>query len=74
MRIGYRTGDMWAPQLAIREALYAAARHFVDAITTGALSISDAHAGLRVVRVLEAATESMASQGRPVSVAAGAPA
>ena len=71
MRVGYRTGDMWAPQLAMREALQVAARHFIDVITTGIPSISDAHAGLRVVRILEAATESMASQGRPVSLGAG---
>ena len=72
MRIGYRTGDMWAPQLPIREALGAAARHFVDMISTNAPSASDGHAGLRIVRVLEAATQSMASQGRPVAIAAGA--
>ena len=30
MRIGYRTGDMWSPQLALREALHVAARHFVE--------------------------------------------
>ena len=74
MRIGYRTGDMWAPQLEMREALHAVARHFLDVITTKTSSISDGLAGLRVVRVLEAATQSMAGQGRPVSIGAGAPA
>jgi predicted dehydrogenase len=68
MRIGYRTGDMWAPQLAIGEALHAVARQFVDLIVTKSPSPSDGPAGLRVVRLLEAATESMANQGRPVSV------
>lgn len=72
LRIGYRTGDMWAPQLPIREALSVAARHFLDMISTNAPSLSDGHAGLRIVRVLEAATHSMASQGRPVAIAAGA--
>ena len=72
MRIGYRTGDMWAPQLPIREALGAAARQFVDMISTSAPSNSDGHAGLRIVRLLEAATRSMVSQGRPVPIAAGA--
>lgn len=72
MRIGYRTGDMWAPQLAIREALHAAARHFVDVILTGAQPLSDGHAGLRVVRVLEAATRSMANGGRPESIKSAA--
>jgi predicted dehydrogenase len=73
MRIGYRTGDMWSPQLALREGLYVAARHFVDVITTTAAPMSDGHAGLRIVRLLEAATQSMANQGRPVAIGAGTP-
>ena len=35
MLVGYRTGDMWAPQLAIREALSVEAAHFVECITSG---------------------------------------
>ena len=72
MRIGYRTGDMWSPQLALREALQVAARHFVDLITSKTAPVSDGHAGLRIVRLLEAATHSMAQQGRPVTIGAGA--
>jgi predicted dehydrogenase len=72
MRIGYRTGDMWSPQLALQEALYVAARHFVDLIVAKAAPLSDGHAGLRIVRLLEAATQSMARQGRPVTIGADA--
>jgi predicted dehydrogenase len=68
MRIGYRTGDMWSPQLALREALQVAARHF----TSKAAPLSDGHAGLRIVKLLEAATQSMARQGRPVTIGANA--
>jgi predicted dehydrogenase len=68
MRIGYRTGDMWSPQLPLHEALQVAARHFVDVIAARTEPISDGHAGLRIVKLLEAATQSMASQGRPVDV------
>lgn len=68
LRVGYRAGDMWAPQLAIGEALHGVARQFVDLIVAKHPSPSDGQAGLRVVRLLEAATESMANQGRPVSV------
>jgi predicted dehydrogenase len=71
MRIGYRTGDMWAPQLPIREALHAVVAHFVDCVSTGRAPFTDGQAGLRIVRLLEAATESMASQGRLVPVGAG---
>jgi predicted dehydrogenase len=69
MLIGYRTGDMWAPQLAVSEALGVEAAHFVECIETGAAPLTGGDAGLRVVRLLEAATESMANQGRPVSLA-----
>ena len=33
MLIGYRTGDMWAPQLAVTEALSVEAAHFVDCMS-----------------------------------------
>ena len=68
MRIGYRTGDISVPHLAMREALHGVASHFIDIITTGAPPLSDGHASLRTVRVLEAATKSMANGGRPVSI------
>jgi predicted dehydrogenase len=64
--IGYRTGDMWAPQLEITEALRLEAQHFIRCITQGEQSITDGQAGLRVVRILEAATQSMNERGRPV--------
>ena len=72
MQVGYRTGDMWAPQLAVREALATEAAHFVECVTQGRAPITDGHAGLRVVRLLEAASASMRGQGLPVTLAAAA--
>jgi predicted dehydrogenase len=72
IRIGYRTGDMWAPQLAIREALDGVVAHFAGCIRAGSVPLTDAQAGLRIVRLLEAATQSMMDRGRPVSVGAAA--
>jgi len=63
MLIGYRAGDMWAPQLPLAEALQIEARHFVECIDKRATPITDGQAGLRVVRLLEAATQSMAQHG-----------
>jgi predicted dehydrogenase len=74
MLVGYRAGDMWAPQLGITEALATEARHFVECIEKQQTPRTDGHAGLRVVRLLEAATQSMAQQGRLVSLAAPTPA
>jgi hypothetical protein len=35
MRVGYRTGDMWAPKLDGSEALRVEGEHFVDCIEHG---------------------------------------
>jgi predicted dehydrogenase len=70
MLVGYRTGDMWAPQLAVAEALAVEAAHFVDCIANASTPATDGEAGLRVVRLLEAASESMSRQGELVSVEA----
>jgi predicted dehydrogenase len=67
-RIGYRTGDMWAPKLAATEALQVEAEHFARCVSDGEVSLSDGQAGLRVVRILEAATRSLRERGRPVEL------
>jgi predicted dehydrogenase len=66
--VGYRTGDMWAPRLDNVEALAIETQHFVDCVTTGETPLSDGHAGLRVVRILEAAQASMAERGLPIEI------
>ncbi len=68
MLIGYRTGDLWVPQLDLTEALKTEARHFVECIEQGQKPISDGGSGLRVVRILEAATQSMVEKGRPIEL------
>ena len=68
MLVGYRTGDMWAPQLDMREALGIELREFVACIEQSKTPISDGHAGLRVVRILEAATQSLAQRGRVIDL------
>lgn len=68
MLVGYRTGDMWAPQIDATEALSVMARHFVNCIETGTTPITDGTMGLSVVRIAEAASQSMKQQGRPVDI------
>ena len=67
-RIGYRTGDMWAPKLEVTEALLVEADHFVRCIQDNEPSLSDGQAGLRVVQILEAASHSLRERGRPVKL------
>jgi predicted dehydrogenase len=66
MLVGYRSGDVWSPQIALTEALSIETRHFVDCISNNLTPTADGHSGLRVVRMLEAATESMRASGRLV--------
>jgi predicted dehydrogenase len=68
MLVGYRTGDMWAPQLSATEALRVEALHFLECIGSGQRPLTDGQAGLNVVKILEAATESLAQRGRPISL------
>lgn len=64
--VDYRTGDMVAPKLSPHEALAAEARHFLDCVRTRSQPLADGRAGLRVVRLLEAAQASLRGQGRRV--------
>jgi len=66
MRIGYRTGDMWAPKLDVTEALRVEGNHFVDCIEHAKRPETDGALGLRVVELIEAATSSMRGRGETV--------
>jgi predicted dehydrogenase len=68
MRVGYRTGDMWAPTLDGSEALRVCGEHFLDCILDGAQPITGGRLGLKVVEIIEAATQSMQSRGRTVQL------
>jgi len=69
--IGYRTGDMWAPKLDTAEALKLEAVHFLQCIEEKKKPVTDGAAGLRIVKILEAATESMKEHGRPLELYKG---
>jgi predicted dehydrogenase len=64
--VSYRSGDMYAPQIDVTEALHIEAQHFADCIQHKKVPITDGLSGLRVVSVLEAATRSMKDRGRSV--------
>jgi predicted dehydrogenase len=66
MRVGYRTGDMWAPKLAVTEALRVEGEQFVNCIAHSKTSLTDGQLGLRVVQLIEAASESMRNKGKTV--------
>ena len=55
MLVNYRSGDMWAPQVEQLEALRVELDYFADCILNNKIPINDGLAGIRVVRMLEAA-------------------
>ncbi len=61
--VNYRSGDMWSPQLEHVEALHLELSYFVECISSGQEPFNNGEAGLRVVRMLEAASESLKSKG-----------
>ena len=61
--VEYRSGDMWSPRLDCTEALKLETEYFVDCILNDKNPINDGHAGLRVVKMLEAADKSLKNKG-----------
>jgi predicted dehydrogenase len=61
--VSYRSGDVWAPKCQQTEALKVELEYFVDCIVRDQVPINDGVAGLRVVRLLEAAEESLKARG-----------
>ena len=64
--VDYRTGDMFAPYIDKTEPLERVCRTFLDCIGTCTAPPTDGHAGLAVVRILEAAERSMRQDGERV--------
>jgi predicted dehydrogenase len=64
MLTGYRNGDMLAPNLEATEALRLMAREFVASVVERRPALSDGYCGYRVVRLLEAAQQSIQENGR----------
>jgi predicted dehydrogenase len=67
-----RSGDTWSPRIANTEPLRAECEHFVACVRDGATPRSDGESGLRVVRVLEALQDSLASSRRSEAHVGGA--
>ena len=64
--VSYRSGDMWSPRVDQTEALRQETNYFVKCVSSNQTPFNDGPAGLRVVRLLEAAGRSLKERGRPV--------
>jgi len=61
--VSYRSGDMWAPQIEQGEALRQELAYFVECVSKDEEPFNNGCAGLRVVQMLEAASESLKKRG-----------
>jgi predicted dehydrogenase len=61
--VNYRSGDMWAPQLEQVEALRQELAYFMECIVNHHDPMNDGAAGMRVVKILEAANKSLRKRG-----------
>jgi predicted dehydrogenase len=66
--IDYRAGDIYVPKLEQKEALFGMAADFISAIEKGTQPISGWKVGLEVVKVLEAAQESIKNNGKEINI------
>jgi predicted dehydrogenase len=65
--VSYRSGDVWGPKVDSTEALRVELGYFLDCVLQGKTPLNDGAAGLRVVRLLEAAEESLKGRGRMIA-------
>jgi predicted dehydrogenase len=68
MLVHYRSGDMHAPRVEQIEALKTETEYFVHCIKENEIPINDGHAGLRVVKMLDACNTSLKKNGRAVTL------
>jgi predicted dehydrogenase len=66
--VSYRTGDVWAPKVEGTEALKKELGYFINCILNDETPSNDGAAGLRVVRLLEAAETSLKARGQLVTL------
>jgi predicted dehydrogenase len=66
--IDYRIGDIWSPHIEQMEPLAAVVQHFAECIREEKQPLTDGEAGLRVVRILEAAQRSIKAQGGRITL------
>jgi predicted dehydrogenase len=64
--VSYRSGDVWGPKVDQTEALRLELEYFTECVLTEQVPLNDGAAGLRVVRLLEAAEASLKDRGRIV--------
>ena len=66
--VSYRSGDVWGPRCDTTEALKVELEYFVDCVLKDQVPLNDGMAGLRIVKLLDAAERSLKQRGALVSL------
>jgi predicted dehydrogenase len=66
--VSYRSGDMWAPRVEQAEALKVELNYFIECVTKDRTPFNDGVAGSRVVKLLEAADQSLKERGKVIQL------
>jgi predicted dehydrogenase len=64
--VSYRSGDVWSPKVDATEALSVELGYFLSCILDDKAPTNDGEAGLRIVRLLESAEQSLKNRGQLV--------
>jgi predicted dehydrogenase len=70
-QLAYRFGDIIVPKINEVEPLKSECSHFIECMRNGSRPVSDGHAGLSVVKVVERACESTKLGGAPLPLERG---
>ena len=66
--VSYRSVDIWTPKVEQKEALNLETEYFIDCIVNDKTPVNDGHAGLQVVKMLNACDKSLKNEGRMVNL------
>ena len=64
----YHYGDIYSPYIKQDEPLKTECQHFLDCIQKGDIPITSGYAGLEIVRILAASSESLRQQGASIEI------
>jgi predicted dehydrogenase len=67
-QFSYRYGDITIPNIRFTEPLRVECSHFLECISADKRPLTDGHNGLKVLKIIEAAQESMRNSGAEVQV------
>ena len=68
LMLSYRVGDLWVPNVEHSEPLQNMVQHFLACIRDNETPVTNGEVGLRIVRYLDAANQSLRLNGTPVSI------